>query len=31
MTRTVLIAAGLLAVALALSFLLPRDARMETY
>jgi MFS family permease len=28
-TRTVLLAAGLLAVALALSFLLPRNARME--
>jgi EmrB/QacA subfamily drug resistance transporter len=31
MTRTVLIAAGLLVVAFALSFRLPRDARMEAY
>src|SRR4051794_14967084 len=31
MTRTVLIAATLLAVAFALSFLLPRDARMEAF
>jgi hypothetical protein len=29
MVRTVLIAAALLAVAFVLSFLLPRDARME--
>jgi hypothetical protein len=31
MVRTVLIAAGLLAVAFVLSFLLPRDARMEEF
>jgi hypothetical protein len=30
MTRTVLISAGLFVVAFALSWLLPKDARMET-